>query len=44
MWPNPHFPVDLIKFTEETLMDNLIFVRYIQFRIRIFFPCMAMLW
>ena len=25
MWPNPQFPVDLVIFTEETLMENLTF-------------------
>ena len=25
MWPNPQFPVDLVTFTDETLMENFIF-------------------
>ena len=25
MWPNPQFPADLVKFTEEILMENFIF-------------------
>ena len=25
MWPNPHFPADLVIFTEEILDENFIF-------------------
>ena len=25
MWPNPQQTADLVKFTEETLMENFIF-------------------
>ena len=26
MWPNPQFPADLVIYTEETLMENFIFL------------------
>ena len=36
MWPNPHFPADLVTFTEETLMENLIFCSVTVIFVRIF--------
>ena len=31
MWPNPQFPADLVTFTEEILMENLIFCAVLEF-------------
>ena len=28
MWPNPHFPADMVTFTEEILNGNFIFVQW----------------
>ena len=38
MWPNPQFPVDLVTFTEEILMENFIFyaVAIIWFQVLLF--------
>ena len=36
MWSNPHFPADLVIFTEETLMENFIFCSVTVIFVRIF--------